>query len=378
MKFEFPRKDADKLKVMEGGEMRFNYPLKSLMLCACALSSCRNADDFALLNEGETLSLNATSVAWSKTEIEVCFVNEPNDPKAKSIVQLALDRSFSKNSTYISYYGFKDCEPASKAPAKIRFGVPAAYSSHIGTTSVQIPNSLGETLGLPAFENEFRFYNTVLHIFGHFAGLYHTHAASESPTSSMCGSDSSAKGYLNENQIALKVGYSTTSDRQSIMNTCLDGFATKYLRLSDDDVRALRSLYAAAKTIEANKSQAQQNSEDQTAHIASNNDCKEFKIIPADIAKSVTRGYPTHTADGSAIYAYGNESLAASEEIGTLKVGTVVTKLGSQLLNKTEKTQAEENLTAMQVLPKSGPLQGKTVWIVGNVTVEFECQAKAE
>lgn len=346
----------------------------ALVALAFGTASCRNVDDLPLA-ESQSLSLADQGHAWPSSNVEVCFLNSPNDPKAKSVLQVALERSFNKNSTYIHYHGFKDCEPGSSAPAKIRFGVPVAYTARIGTQTLPGVGTLGETIGLPTYENDFSFYNTVVHMFAHFAGLTHNSAAYDERGSAGCTSSAAGKGNLNEMPITLKIGQPQYPDKNSIMNRCLEGFSNRYLRLSDDDVRSLRALYSKSRaTTSAQISTSQQSSEDQIAAVDVEEECNEFKIIPADMAKLATRGYPTHTSDGSAIYAYSDDSFSEGAQLGTIKVGTIVTKIRAQVLNRDEASQSADGLKAMQVVPKSGALKDQKLWIIGNVTMVFGCQ----
>ena len=164
-------------------------------------------------------------------------------------------------------------------------------------------------------------------------------------------------------------------DRMSIMNYCVQGYMTQFLRLSDGDTKALRALYSKAIT---SAERTISNSPISQGQPASNDPavmCNVMAILPREISNVSAGGYNTHTSDGSAVFAYKDESFLPTNLAGTLPVGIVVSRLLTKPLYVPVMPQGE-NLTAMQVIPQSGPLQGAKVGIPGNVTIGTDCRDK--
>lgn len=343
-------------------------------------AACRKGDGTGDgTSDSDAQALANSGYAWPGARVEVCFLNDSNNPAAKNIVKRALDVNFTRSSTTIEFFGFSDCQPNSKAPAKILFGVERAFSGYIGKYKVPMNTQRGETVGLPVLDDQFYFYNTVIHEFGHFAGLFHEAHRLENRDDSLCKNDPKNNGIVNElpNMApGLRPVAMGAFDRMSIMNYCVQGYMTQFLRLSDGDTKALRALYskaiASAERTNANSpiSQGQPASNDPAVM------CNVMAILPREISNVSAGGYNTHTSDGSAVFAYKDESFLPANLAGTLPVGTVVSRLLTKPIYMEVMGSRGQNLTAMQVIPQSGPLQGAKVWILGNVTVVTDCRDK--
>lgn len=315
--------------------------------------------------------------AWPGARVEVCFLNDSNSPSAKSLVKQALDVNFSRSSTTIEYFGFSDCQPNSKAPAKILFGVERAFSVYIGNYKAPMNTQRGETVGLPVLDNKYYFYNTVIHEFGHFSGLFHEAHRLENRNDSLCKTDPENNGIVNElpNMApGLRPEARGAFDRMSIMNYCVQGYNSQYLRLSDGDKKALRDLYSKTLAPAGGSITHSPVSEGQAASYDPAVMCNVMAILPKDFSDVSAGGYITHTSDGSAVFAYKNESFLSANLAGTLPVGTFVSRLLTKPMYMEVMGGRGQNLTAMQVIPQSGSLQGTKVWILGNVTVVTDCR----
>ena len=97
-------------------------------------AACRKGDGTGdATYDSDAQALANSGYAWPGARVEVCFLNDSNNPAAKNIVKRALDVNFTRSSTTIEFFGFSDCQPNSKAPAKILFGVERAFSAYFGT-----------------------------------------------------------------------------------------------------------------------------------------------------------------------------------------------------------------------------------------------------
>lgn len=87
-------------------------------------------------------------------------------------------------------------------------------------------------------------YNTTVHEFGHFAGLFHEQSRLENLNGQLC----SRQELGNFEELAKQLPGSMPRqlgefDRMSIMNYCIQGYFSQFLKLSAGDVQALRALY---------------------------------------------------------------------------------------------------------------------------------------
>jgi hypothetical protein len=332
--------------------------------------------------------------------VEVCFLNSSGDPAGEQYVQEAVQSNFKMSSTGIEFFGFTPCLPGSRAEAKIFFGVGRAYSHHIGRYKVQ-DGEFGETIGLPAFAkegNHILFYNTALHEFGHFAGLFHEQSHDTNRAGNLCSRQES--GGLNEIWTALPGSFpvqSPTFDRMSIMSYCVQGYSTRFLQLSDGDRATLRTLYGTTSPlppppVEGNRV----NDETMNESSGSSNEklisetvtsmstprknlaelCNIAEILPRETVQMTSKIDGVHSTNGLFVPAFWRVSsfgFTWSDHAGDLAVGSIVSRLYTMPLEIDVLPDAE-NTTAMQVIPQSGPLAGQTVWILGNVTRVVDCR----
>lgn len=196
------------------------------------------------------------NIAWIGGWIEVCFINEPEHPKAIEILKEALAANYSIERRGVVFYGFTPCGTQSSAPARLLFGVNRAYSLHVGTLG-QVGHS-GETIALPEFNSEqrFTFYNNAVHVFGHFAGLFHTteelihHKKTECTDPDDLAMIDDEITFTNDmRQRHPEIMPHQTNSQSSAMNVCNSNFKTGYLELSEKHKDDLRHMYLGTQLI---------------------------------------------------------------------------------------------------------------------------------
>jgi hypothetical protein len=331
----------------------------NLLLSAAVIqfAGCRTGGSGGDQSGADAQSLVNSGFGWPGGSVEVCYLNAPKNRAVTSVVSMALQANFQKANVGIEYTGFKPCQSSPNAPAKVWFFDDEdgrAYSKYIGTYNFVgsgLPyDSAGATVALPDDSDETYLYNTTIHEFGHFAGLFHEQSRLENFNGSLCSRQE--KGNFKE--LAMRLPGSLPKqlgefDRMSIMNYCVQGYFSQFLKLSDGDVKALRSLYGGNFSAKNNGS---------------------WGVNPAELCNimTVTKKY---YVDRETIPAYSDETMA--KILGELPVGTQLVRLLTKPIN-TAVGKNQENLTAMQVIPKEGSLSEKKVWVLGNLTTMTGCR----
>lgn len=341
-------------------------------LCAFALSSvlalqfgCKNAE----APQSDVSALANSGYAWPGGSVKVCFLNEPKNLNLKPLVKTVLDNNFQKSSVGLEFTGFLPCTQSPDARAKLYFTESRAYSKYIGTYKVDMAmphDDVGATIVVADSEVEYYAYNTILHEFGHFAGLFHEQSRMENINGDLCSRQE--YGGLQELEAQLPGSYPKqlgAFDRMSIMNYCIQGYFSQPLKLSSGDVNALRQLY-----IPTDKSTPQHNPNN-PAEL-----CNIVEIVPWEQTNGdLPAAVGAYTTDGKQVPAFVDERFNQEAFAGMLDVGTQL----SRLITKPFYTNVgpkSANLTAIQAIPKSGPLANKKVWLLGNVTKVIDCRTE--
>jgi hypothetical protein len=227
-------------------------------------------------------------------------------------------------------------------------------------------DSSGATIVVADSSAEYYAYNTILHEFGHFAGLFHEQSRMENINGDLCSRQE--YGGLREIEAQLPGSYPKqlgAFDRMSIMNYCVQGYFSQPLKLSAGDVSALRQLYIpSSKTPPINDP-------NNPAEL-----CNIVEVIPYEETNGDLESSRVYTPNGRQVSAFVNETFKPEAFAGMLDVGTKL----SRLITKPFYTQVgarAANLTAIQAVPKSGPLANKKVWLLGNVTRVIGCRESA-
>jgi hypothetical protein len=349
------------------------------MACNPGSDTSQDSQPQGIINKG---------YAWPGGRVEVCFLNAQEAATAGQIVQKAVTSNFRKDTTGIEFFGFGPCAADSQAQARVLFEKPVpgsfGYSNYIGKLRVSESSPNGETIALPGLEsplNTIKLYNTTLHEFGHFAGLFHEHHHSKNADGALCtratGGEIVTTDHMQKFARWEPTEQNRMYDHMSVMNYCVPGGLTQFLQLSPGDIWALRALYMPGADA-GDPSSALPNvqvptpagSETNVAQV-----CNIFEILPPETAETLI-GIPkhlTHTTDGWHVSAFMDATLSAEKVIGHLPVGALVTRTFSTTLQHVV-IKNGEHYSAMQVIPQSGPLAGQTVWILGNVTRVVDCR----
>lgn len=327
-------------------------------LVACNKERASDSDTSALANSG---------YAWAGGKVDVCFINEPKNVQLQKMVQVVLQSNYQSNSTGIEFSGFQSCQMNPKAPARLYFSEGRAYSKYIGTYKIPQPmphDDIGATIVVADSNNEFYAYNTILHEFGHFAGLFHEQSRMENINGDLCSRQE--YGGLAELEAQLPGSYPKqlgAFDRMSIMNYCIQGYFSQYLKLSSGDVTALRALYTPSATSPV------RNNPNNPAEL-----CNIVEIVPWKETNGDLSGTPgAYSADGKQVPAFADERFNQDAFAGMLAVGTRLSRLLTKPMYM-EVASKSANLTAIQAIPQSGPLANKKVWLLGNVTKVVDCR----
>ncbi len=343
--------------------MTFKVYTAALTIAASLFSGCKNSPS----SDSDVSALANAGFAWPGGRVKVCFLNEPNNKNLTETVKLVLASNYSRSSVGIEFSGFLPCEQSQDAPAKLYFAETRAYSKYIGTYKIDLPmpyDSAGATIVVADSDQEFYAYNTILHEFGHFAGLFHEQSRLENINGDLCSRQE--YGGLKELEAQLPGSYPKqlgAFDRMSIMNYCIQGYFSQPLKLSSGDINALRQLY-----IPSTKT-APQNNPNNPAEL-----CNIVEVVPYNQTNGDLEGAAgAYTLDGKQVPAFVNETFKPEALAGMLNVGTQL----SRLITKPFYTNVgakSANLTAIQAIPKSGPLANQKVWLLGNVTRAVGCR----
>jgi hypothetical protein len=332
------------------------------LLAMSLISACKKFNRI----DSDVAGLANSGFAWPGGRVKVCFLNDPVNKSLKALVPQVLASNFKKSFVGIEFYGFLPCAKSQDAPAKLYFSEGRAYSKYIGTYQItsEMPfDSSGATIVVADSSAEYYAYNTILHEFGHFAGLFHEQSRMENINGDLC----SRKEYggLREIEAQLPGSYPKqlgAFDRMSIMNYCVQGYFSQPLKLSAGDVSALRQLYIpSSKTPPINDP-------NNPAEL-----CNIVEVIPYEETNGDLESSRVYTPNGRQVSAFVNETFKPEAFAGMLDVGTKLSRLITKPFYTKVGTRAA-NLTAIQAVPKSGPLANKKVWLLGNVTRVIGCR----
>lgn len=298
-------------------------------------------------NNSEIKGYLNSGFAWKNGSVTTCFLNTSANPARMSLYTEAIKRNFTKSSVGLEFTGFGNCSSSPGAQIKILITDPSAIgpvSNYVGTSFANIGLPYGASVVLAETENPFYDYNTAIHEFGHIAGLHHEHFRTENTDSDLC----SRQAYMDKDNLtsSLPGTYPTQAgafDRMSIMNYCVQGYTTQFLRLSDGDIRALRSMYKVAGS--------------------SSTIIREESV--AELCNIVQL-----TQD---VYAFSDESFRNEMIAGVLAKGTQLSRLQTKPMY-VETPEGAENFTAIKAVVNSGPLTGKIIWTYGNATRVVGCK----
>lgn len=319
-------------------------------------AGCRTGVSNNGASEADAQSLVNSGFGWQGGSVEVCYLNTPKNKSVTDVVSMALKGNFQKAVVGLEYTGFKSCQASPNAPAKIWFFDDEdgrAYSKYIGRYKydAQAPyDSQGATVALPDESDETYLYNTTIHEFGHFAGLFHEQSRLENFNGTLCSRQE--KGNFRELALLLPGSFPKQLgefDRMSIMNYCVQGYFSQFLKLSAGDIKALRLLYGSSWSPSAAVSP-----EKNLGEL-----CNIMTVTKSQIPERQT------------IQAFSDETM--TQIAGELPVGTQLVRLLTKPINS-PLIKGEENMTAMQVIPKEGSLSNKKVWIIGNLTTMTGCR----
>ncbi|NBX18671.1 MAG: hypothetical protein EBR09_15060, partial [Proteobacteria bacterium] len=307
-----------------------------VLVCAAILllTGCRSGVSNNGGSEADAQSIVNSGFGWQGGSVEVCYLNTPTNSSVTDIVSMALKGNFQKAVVGLEYTGFKSCQASPNAPAKVWFFNDengSAYSKYVGRYKydVQMPyDSQGATVALPDEKDETYLYNTTIHEFGHFAGLFHEQSRLENFNGSLCSRQE--KGNFKELEIRLPGSLPKQLgefDRMSIMNYCIQGYFSQFLKLSAGDIKALRLLYSSSWSPSAAVSP-----EKNPAEL-----CNIMTVTKSQIPERKT------------IQAFSDEKM--TQIVGELPEGTELVRLLTKPINSPLVNKGE-NLTAMQVIPK--------------------------
>lgn len=346
-----------------GGFMKFQFQMTALIFATALFSGCKNSDS----TQSEVAGLGNSGFAWPGGRVKVCFINEPKNQKVKELVPTVLANNFTKSSVGIEFYGYLPCAQSLDAPAKLYFAESRAYSKYIGTYKIDFPmqfDNTGATIVVADSSAEYYAYNTILHEFGHFAGLFHEQSRMENINGDLCSRQE--YGGLQELEAQLPGAYPKqlgAFDRMSVMNYCVQGYFSQPLKLSAGDVSALRQLYIPTSV------KPPQSNPNNPAEL-----CNIIEIVPYNETNGDLEGSSAYTPDGRQVPAFVNETFKPEALAGMLDVGTQLSRLITKPFY-TDVGARSANLTAIQAIPKSGPLANKKVWLLGNVTRVIGCRS---
>ena len=346
--------------------MKIQFHVTALLAAAALFTGCKNSDG----SESEVAALANSGFAWPGGRVKVCFLNEPKNRSLKQTVSTVLASNFSKSSVGIEFYGFQPCAQSQDAPAKLYFGEGRAYSKYIGTYRINSPmpyDDVGATIVVADSDEGFYAYNVILHEFGHFAGLFHEQSRMENINGDLCSRQE--YGGLKEIEARLPGSYPKqlgAFDRMSIMNYCIQGYFSQPLKLSSGDVSALRQLYIPS------TASVPQSDPNNPAEL-----CNIVEIVPYNQTNGDLEGAWAYTPDGRQVPAFINETFKPEALAGMLNVGTQLSRLITKPFYTNVGTKAA-NLTAIQAIPKTGPLANQKVWLLGNVTKVVGCRESSK
>jgi len=310
-----------------------------------------------------TQSLVNSGHGWPGGVVRACFINGNQYPQAAQMVRTAVTSNFIKSNVGIEFTGWGDCKDTPSAEARVWFGVERAYSYYIGKLKIGDANPMDHqslTIGLPTpGNNEFYDYNTALHEFGHFAGLFHEQARLENLNGGACTrQETGPLGYPDFIKPSMQpiAGF----DFGSIMNYCVQGYQSRHLMLSQSDIQGLRYLYGLSSSII---------SPDNSQNPATL--CNKMEIAPISETFMSHKLKNIYSNDFSKVTAYSDER--RSKVSGWIDVGTKVSRLKTYQTEATIGFEAE-SITMMLVIPDAGILTNQQVWIWGNVTKEIGCR----
>ena len=298
-------------------------------------------------NTSELKGYVNSGFAWKNGSVSTCYLNSSANPSRMAMYTDAIRRNFTKSSVGIEFTGFGNCSSSPGAQIKILIADPRPQrpvSNYIGTSFLDQNLPYGASVIIAESENPFYDYNTAIHEFGHIAGLHHEHFRTENTDSELC----SRQKYMDRDKLTsfLPGTFPTQAgafDRMSIMNYCVQGYSTQFLRLSDGDIRALRSMYMVAgssPTIIREESAAEL--------------CNIVQV----------------TQD---VYAFWDESFRQEMVAGVLANGTQLSRLQTKPMY-VKTPEGEANFTAIKAVVNSGPLTGRIVWTYGNPTIVVGCK----
>lgn len=196
-----------------------------------------------------------TYVLWYKPEIRVCFSNGmkerrsnfiPWEQSKKDMVREVVEAEFTKERTLVTFVGFEDCDIATYRPHVILFAESAREkffsgrrgSSTVGMGFLFVPEH-NYAKGQIQLTTSGLSRTTIIHEFGHAAGLFHEQDHPDAYKHDPSCSDNSKR---------IKAIYGrgyTEYDEHSVMNYCyIHSKAGEEAGLSEGDVSLLRKLYS--------------------------------------------------------------------------------------------------------------------------------------
>lgn len=191
---------------------------------------------------------------WSKPGVKVCFSDGKKEKRSgtvkwkqekKDFVRTVIEQEYSKERTGIYFIGFEDCETASYKPNVIIYATNFTQAlkgsrgnSTAGEGFFSVAKPYPSAKGAIELTSVTLNKTTIIHEFGHTAGLLHEQ---DHPDAYEAQSDCSSTSSKTVKKWG--VGY-TEFDEHSVMNYCyIHSSEGKEAGLSEGDIALLKTLY---------------------------------------------------------------------------------------------------------------------------------------